>query len=240
MPPSGGPTDPSSARRRSSRPSIARAPCWAFPADYRVGIVPASDTGAFEMAMWTLLGARPVDMLTWESFGEGWVTDVAKQLKLTDARVLKARLRPPRRPEAGRLEARRRLHLERHDLRREGARTATGSPPIARGSRSATPPRPSSPWTCPGHKLDVVTWSWQKVLGGEAAHGMLVLSPRAVQRLESYKPAWPLPKIFRLTKGGKLCRRRSSRATHQHALDAVRRGFPRRPRWAKSSAASRR
>src|SRR5713101_5441362 len=109
------------------------------PAGYKIGIVPASDTGAVEMALWSLLGARPVTTIAWESFGEGWVSDIVKELKLKDVT-----------------------------------------------------------------KLDVVTFSWQKALGGEAAHGMLVLSPRAVERLESYKPAWPLPKIFRMTKGGKL------------------------------------
>src|SRR5216684_391243 len=120
------------------------------PADYRIAIVPASDTGAFEMALWSLLGARPVTVLAWESFGEGWVTDDREGLTLCDAT------------------------------------SATFAQPLV--------------WP----KLDVVTFSWQKALGGEAAHGMLILSPRAVERLETYKPPWPLPKIFRMTKGGKL------------------------------------
>ena len=152
------------------------------PAGYRIGIVPASDTGAVEMAMWSLLGARPVEMLAWESFGEGWVTDVAKQLKLADARIIKA--------EYGALP----------DLAgvadwiaadREGL-TICDATSAAFSQRLDWP------------KLDVVTFSWQKALGGEAAHGMLILSPRAVERLESYVPAWPMPKIFRMTKGGKL------------------------------------
>ncbi len=174
------------------------------PADYRIGIVPASDTGAVEMALWSLLGPRPVTMLAWESFGEGWVTDVVKELKLKDVTVLKARLRRAARSRQGRSGDRHRVHLERHHLGRARCRMPTGSPPTAAGlticdATSAAFAQPLD-WA----KLDVVTFSWQKVLGGEAAHGMLILSPRAVARLESYTPPWPLPKIFRMTKGGKL------------------------------------
>jgi phosphoserine aminotransferase len=173
-----------------------------IPSDYLVGILPGSDTGAFECAMWSLLGARPVTAMAWESFGDGWVTDITKQLKL-DAKVMKAGygdIPDPsqvdwstdvvftwngttsgvKMPDVGGIPA-------RHEgLALCDATSAVFAMPI--------------PW----ESLDVITWSWQKCLGGEGAHGMLVLSPRAVQRLESYKPAWPLPKIFRLTKGGKL------------------------------------
>ena len=174
------------------------------PADYRIGIVPASDTGAVEMALWSLLGARPVTMLAWESFGEGWVSDVVKELKLKDVTRLHAGYGELPDLAQGRSGDRRRLHLERHHLGRARARTPTGSAADREGLTicDATSAAFAQPLDWP--KLDVVTFSWQKVLGGEAAHGMLVLSPRAVARLESYKPAWPLPKIFRMTKGGKL------------------------------------
>jgi len=174
-----------------------------IPADYRIGIVPASDTGAVEMALWSLLGARGVDALAWESFGEGWITDITKQLKLADTRLLRAGY--------GELP-----DLSQVDFDRDVVFTWNGT---TAGVRV-----PNGDWIksdraglticdatsavfamdLPWDKLDVVTWSWQKVLGGEGAHGMLVLSPRAVERLLTYKPSWPLPKVFRLTSGGKL------------------------------------
>src|SRR5438105_3427736 len=173
------------------------------PADYRIGIVPASDTGAVEMALWSLLGARPVTTIAWESFGEGWVSDIVKELKLKDVTKLHAgygeipdlsKADPAsdivftwngttsgvRVPNADWIKA------DREGLTICDATSAAFAQPLD--------------WA----KLDVVAFSWQKALGGEAAHGMLVLSPRAVERLETYKPAWPLPKIFRMTKGGKL------------------------------------
>ena len=173
------------------------------PADYKIGIVPASDTGAVEMALWSLLGARPVTTIAWESFGEGWVSDIVKELRLEDVTKLHAgygdipdltkvdsdtdivftwngTTSGVRVPNAGWIKA------ERKGLTICDATSAAFAQPLD--------------WP----KLDVVTFSWQKALGGEAAHGMLVLSPRAVERLESYKPAWPLPKVFRMTKGGKL------------------------------------
>lgn len=174
-----------------------------IPDDWRIGIVPASDTGAFEMAMWSMLGARGVDAFAWESFGAGWVTDIEKQLKIKDVRKFTA--------DYGEVP-----DFSEADPARDTVFTWNGTTSGARV--------PNADWIkddregltlcdatsavfamdLPWNKLDVVTWSWQKVMGGEAAHGMLVLSPRAVERLTSYTPSWPLPKIFRMTSGGKL------------------------------------
>ncbi len=174
-----------------------------LPADWKLGIVPASDTGAVEMALWSLLGARGVDVLAHESFSAGWATDILKQLKLTDARVLEAPY--GRLPDLAQVDFARDVVLAWNGTT-SGVRYVNGDwiPADRAGLVIADATSAAFAMALPYDKLDVVTWSWQKVLGGEAAHGMLALSPRAVARLESYKPAWPLPKIFRLTKGGKL------------------------------------
>ncbi|MEZ5725121.1 MAG: phosphoserine transaminase [Paracoccaceae bacterium] len=172
------------------------------PADYRIGIVPASDTGAVEMAMWSLLGERPVEMLAWESFGSGWVTDVVKQLKL-DAKVQTA--------DYGKIADFAAVDFDRDVVftwngTTSGVRVPNGDViPADRGGLTICDATSAAfAMDLPWDKLDVVTFSWQKVLGGEGGHGVLILSPRAVARLESYTPAWPMPKIFRMTKGGKL------------------------------------
>jgi phosphoserine aminotransferase len=174
-----------------------------IPADYRIGIVPASDTGAVEMALWSLLGERGVDMLAWESFGEGWVTDVTKQLKLPDVRVFRAPYGEL--PDVGQVDCDRDVVFTWNGTT-GGVRMPNGDWIKAdrKGLTICDATSAVFAMAMPWDKLDVVTWSWQKVLGGEGAHGMLVLSPRAVERLTTYKAAWPLPKIFRLTSGGKL------------------------------------
>ena len=174
-----------------------------MPADWRLAVVPASDTGAMEMAMWSLLGARPVDVISFESFGEGWATDIVRHLKLADARVLTAPY--------GALPDLTRANPA-HDIvfawngTTSGVRVPNGDwiAPDRTGLTICDATSAAFAMELPWDRLDVVTWSWQKVLGGEAAHGMLALSPRAVARLESYTPAWPLPKIFRLTSKGKI------------------------------------
>ncbi|HYI38814.1 MAG TPA: phosphoserine transaminase [Allosphingosinicella sp.] len=172
------------------------------PASHRIGIVPASDTGAVEMALWSMLGARPVTLLAWESFGEGWVTDVVKQLKL-DARVIKADYGEL--PDLADVDP-------GHDVvftwngTTSGVRVPDGDwiSDAREGLTIADATSAAFAQPLPWDKIDAATFSWQKALGGEGGHGMLVLGPRAVERLESYSPPWPLPKIFRLTKGGKL------------------------------------
>jgi phosphoserine aminotransferase len=173
------------------------------PDEYRIGLMPASDTGAVEAALWSLLGPRGVDMLAWESFGQGWVTDVTKQLKLSDVRVLAA--------DYGQIS-----DLSQVDFSRDVVFTWNGTTSGVRVPDAGWIPEEHDglvicdatsavfAMEVPVAKLDVVTYSWQKVLGGEGQHGMLILSPRAVERLESYVPPWPMPKIFRMTKGGKL------------------------------------
>ncbi len=173
------------------------------PADYRIGIVPASDTGAVEMAMWSLLGARGVDMVAWESFGETWVADVLKQLRIKDTRVIKA--------EYGDLPDLAQIDFDRDVVftwngTTSGVRVPNGDfiPADRKGLTICDATSAAFAQRLDWPKLDVVTFSWQKVLGGEGAHGMLILSPRAAERLESYTPPWPMPKIFRLTNNGKI------------------------------------
>lgn len=174
-----------------------------IPDDYLIGIVPASDTGAVEMAMWSMLGARGVDMLAWDSFGSGWVTDVQKQLKLEDCRTFVADFGDL--PDLGAVDCDRDVVFPWNGTT-AGVRVPNGDwiADDRAGLTICDATSATYAMEMPWRKLDVVTWSWQKVMGGEAAHGMLVLSPRAVERLESYSPPWPLPKIFRMTKGGKL------------------------------------
>jgi len=197
-----------SHRSKAGRAKLKRAidltrEVLGIPADYRIGVVPASDTGAVEMAMWSLLGARPVTILSWESFGEGWVTDITKQLKLEDVTVVRADYGDL--PDLGEVDPATDVVFTWNGTT-SGVRVANGDWIAADRGGLTICDATSAAFAQPldWGKLDATTFSWQKVLGGEAAHGMLILSPRAVERLETYKPAWPMPKLFRMTKGGKL------------------------------------
>ena len=197
-----------SHRSKAGRAKLKRAidltrEVLGIPADYRIGVVPASDTGAVEMAMWSLLGARPVTILSWESFGEGWVTDITKQLKLEDVTVVRADYGDL--PDLGEVDPATDVVFTWNGTT-SGVRVPNGDWIAADRGGLTICDATSAAFAQPldWGKLDATTFSWQKVLGGEAAHGMLILSPRAVERLETYKPAWPMPKLFRMTKGGKL------------------------------------